>query len=117
MGGADYFAAACFHDALFDKVCFGQKNKNQIGRLSVAFSLFFDSFALRECFWDFNFAVRYFCFFSIWFLKIVIMAFYEGKFMIDKFFDRYLYIWDLISIFLYALLVVLQLSKIINTVI
>ena len=49
MGGADYFAAACFHDALFDKVCFGQKNKNQIGRLSVAFSLFFDSFALREC--------------------------------------------------------------------
>ena len=92
MGGADYFAAACFHDALFDKVCFGQKNKNQIGRLSVAFSLFFDSFALRECFWDFNFAV-------------------------DKFFDRYLYIWDLISIFLYALLVVLQLSKIINTVI
>ena len=56
-------------DALFDKVCFGKKNKNQIGRLSVAFSLFFDSFALRECFWDFNFAVRYFCFFSIWFFE------------------------------------------------
>ena len=58
-----------------------------------------------------------FAFSAYGFLKIVIMAFYEGKFMIDKFFDRYLYIWDLISIFLYALLVVLQLSKIINTVI
>ncbi|WP_270396858.1 DUF3397 domain-containing protein [Ligilactobacillus ruminis] len=58
-----------------------------------------------------------FAFSAYGFLEIVIMAFYEGKFMIDKFFDRYLYIWDLISIFLYALLVVLQLSKIINTVI
>ncbi len=58
-----------------------------------------------------------FAFSAYGFLKIVIMAFYEGKFMIDKFFDRYLYIWDLISIFLYALLVVLQLSKIITTII
>ncbi|WP_334115886.1 DUF3397 family protein [Ligilactobacillus sp.] len=58
-----------------------------------------------------------FAFSAYGFLKIVIMAFYEGKFMIGEFFDRYLYIWDLISIFLYALLVILQISKIINTVI
>lgn len=58
-----------------------------------------------------------FAFSAYGFLKIVIMDFYERKFMIGEFFNRYLYIWDLISIFLYALLVVLQLSKIMNTVI
>lgn len=93
------------------------KNKNQIGRLSVAFSLFSIHSLSVNVFGISILPFVIFAFSAYGFLEIVIMAFYEGKFMIDKFFDRYLYIWDLISIFLYALLVVLQLSKIINTVI
>lgn len=75
MGGADYFAAACFHDALFDKVCFGQKNKNQIGRLSVAFSLFSIHSLSVNVFGISILPFVIFAFSAYGFLEIVIMAF------------------------------------------
>lgn len=51
------------------KFALGKKIKIRLADFLLPFLFVFDSFALRECFWDFNFAVRYFCFFSIWFFE------------------------------------------------